>query len=262
MSTPYFTKQMLSRPRPTGIDVEVTLQHFVIVTFRVPPAKLQAHLHPRFEPDCIEQDGVQWALISAVCFYDSDFRFVSFPWLKNNFGQTNYRAYVTDRETGEHVVWFFGTSLDTPFVYIPRHLWQFPWHKAAMHFDCDYDKAAGRYRHFAIRTSNSWADIALDVTDTGAAPLALGGFDELEAGLVLLTHPLRGFFYRRDGKIGSFSVWHDRLQLTVGTPLRADFALFDKLDLVKKGDLSAVHSVLMQPATDYTIYLPPTSTRP
>ena len=83
------------------------------------------------------------------------------------------------------------------------------------------------------------------------------GFPNLETGLVLLTHPLKGFFYLRNGKLGSYSIWHDKLQLTEGRISKAEFSLLQNLGLIDHGKLSEVHSVLMQQKTDFTIYLPP-----
>src|SRR5258708_5872228 len=109
-----FTTQLLSKPLPRGMAVETTLQHFAIVTYWVDPDQLRKHLHPRFEPDCVQVNGgPSRALVSVVTFLDKDFRFVACPWFKGSFGQTNYRAYVNDTHTGDHAVWFFGTCLDS-----------------------------------------------------------------------------------------------------------------------------------------------------
>jgi hypothetical protein len=98
-----FTPELLAKPPRTWLTAETTLKHFVTVTYAVDPAVLRRHLHPRFEPDCIAMGGgAIRALISVVTFVDRDFRFSKVPWLKNHFGQTNYRSYVLDTETGEH----------------------------------------------------------------------------------------------------------------------------------------------------------------
>jgi len=116
-----FRPELLAKRPPSGIDVETTLAHFAILTYMVEPAALRSHLHPRFEPLCVQDaDGVEKALISVVPFLDRDFRFACCPWLQWKFGQTNYRAYVTDSETGQQVVWFFGTSLASATVSVPR----------------------------------------------------------------------------------------------------------------------------------------------
>ncbi len=253
-----FSPALLAKRPPTGIDVETTLAHFALITYMVEPDALRAQVHERFELDCITgPDGTRKALISVVPFLDLDFRFARCPWPKFSFGQTNYRAYVTDSESGEHVAWFFGTSLASLFVNVPHFAWKLPWHGADIRFDTAYDREGKRYERYRMVTKSKWAPAEVELEDTGAAPVALTGFDDLESGLVLLTHPSRGVFYRRDGALGSYSIWHDRLRMTQGRARRASFALLDRLGLVEDGDLAQIHSVLLQPSTDFTIYLPP-----
>jgi uncharacterized protein DUF2071 len=135
---------------------------------------------------------------------------------QGSFGQTNYRAYVLDTATGDHAVWFFGTCLDSVSVLVPRYAWKLPWHRARMEFDCRYDTAAARYTAYSVKTQSSWSPGRLSIEDTGAPPTALAGVSSLEAGLVFLTHPLRGYFFRRDGSLGSYSIWHGRATPTTG----------------------------------------------
>jgi hypothetical protein len=253
-----FTPHLMAKPVPQGLAVETTLQHFVIVTYWVHPSDLRKHVHPRFEPVCLAAGGrSRQALVSVVTFLDRDFRFVAFPYFKGSFGQTNYRAYVEDTETGEHVAWFFGTCLDSISVAIPRHLWKLPWHRARMDFACRYDQAAGRYTTFNVRTRSGWAPAQLSVEDSGRPPNQLAGVSNLEAGLVLLTHPLRGYFFRKDGALGSYAIWHDLAKPTVGALEEAKYPLLRQLGLVEYGDRNDIHSVLLQPSIDFTIYLPP-----
>jgi hypothetical protein len=253
-----YTPGLLTKPLPLGLAAETTLQHFVIVTYWVASSALRKHLHPRFEPVCLAVEGrPRRALISVVTFLDRDFRFAAFPWFKRSFGQTNYRAYIRDTETGEQAVWFFGTCLDSVSVFVPRYLWRLPWHRARMDFTCRYDHEATRYSTFRVRTQSRWAPARLAIEDSGKPPLQVAGVSHLESGLVLLTHPLRGYFFRQDGSLGSYAVWHDRAQLTVGIVQEASYPLLQKLGLVEDGDQSGIHSVLIQPSIDFTIYLPP-----
>lgn len=253
------TQHPLPRRRQTGgIDIETALLNFAIVTFMVEPATLRQHVHPRFELDTIiASGGREKALISVVPFVDSDFHFVRFPWLKWRFGQTNYRAYVRDTQTGEHVVWFFGTVLDSWANAVPRFLWRLPWHQARIEFDCIFDAEVGRFVRYNMSAESEWASAELILSDTGQPPQTLAGFDSLETGLRVLTHPMRGFYYRRDGKLGGYTIWHDWLQTTVGQVEAARFPLLARLGLVAEGDVSTIHSVLLQRRTDFTIYLPP-----
>ncbi len=253
-----FTRELLSRPAPGKIDVVTRLRHFAIVSYAVAPDRVTPHLHPRFECDCFAgDDGAPRVWVSIVPFEDQDFRFVRCPWPKFRFGQTNYRTYVIDRATGARGVWFFGTSLASWTVAVPRFLWKLPWHAARMQFDCDYDAAAHRYRTYHLATRSAWAPVELELEDTGAAVERLAGFDNLESGLVLLTHPLIGLFYRRDGQLGTYRVWHDRLHCTEGRMRNAKIGLFDRLGLVPFSEQSQPHSVLIQPESEFTIYLPP-----
>jgi uncharacterized protein DUF2071 len=253
-----FTPNLLAKPAPIGLAVETTLQHFAIVTYWVDSSALKKHLHPRFEPVCLPADGrAARSLVSVVTFLDRDFRFVACPWPTWTFGQTNYRAYVHDTETGEQAVWFFGTCLDSFSVYVPRHVWKLPWHRAHMTFDCQYDAGARRYSTFIVTTRSTWSPGQLDIRDSGETPTAIAGVANLEAGLVLLTHPLRGYFYRQDRALGSYTIWHTRTMPTQGAVQVASYPLLQKLGLVEAGDIRGVHSVLLQPAIDFTIYLPP-----
>ncbi len=85
-----FTDSLLERRRPSGVDVDTTLEHFSIVTYYVDAAAARKLIHPRFEPLIVDHNGVGCALLSVVPFVDRDFRFVGLPWWKWRFNQTNY----------------------------------------------------------------------------------------------------------------------------------------------------------------------------
>jgi hypothetical protein len=126
-----------------------------------------------------------------------------------------------------------------------------------MAFDCLYDDAAARYSTFNVTTRSRWALGQLLLEDSGQAPAQLAGVLNLEAALVLLTHPTRGYFFRRDGALGSYVIWHDRATPTVGEIREARYPLLERLELVPEGDRGRIHSVLLQPSIDFAIYLPP-----
>lgn len=255
-NTHRYTPEMLERPPAGGLNVVTTLKHFAITTYSLDPERLALHLPPRFEPLCVRiADGNVQALMSVVSFYDTDFRLCRLSAPRFDFGQTNYRAYIVNRETGQMSAWFFGTTLDSAAVAIPRYLWRLPWHPGRMRFACTWD--ADRYTHYTMNTRSKWAAMELELEDTGRPVTALDGFPDLETAQVLLTHPLVGYYYRTDGAVGSYSIWHNRLQLTKGQCLHARFDLLDRLDLVPFSSQQHPHSVLIQPQTEFTIYLPP-----
>jgi len=251
-----FTPEHLARPEPSGIDVATTLEHFAIVTYAVEPESLRRHLAPRFEPVCVRlNDGSIRALVSAVPFHDRDFQAARFPSPHLSFGQTNYRAYVQDRETGLHSVWFFGTTLDSITVMVPRHLRKLPWHRGAIRFSCDLD--GGIYRRYEMTTKSSWAPVQLALEDARSPVRQFEGFPDLETAMLVLTHPLTGFYRGRDGRLGSYKVWHDRLSPRAGVCRKARFGLLDRLGLVRFEDQERPYSVMLQHQTEFTIYLPP-----
>ena len=245
-------------PPARGLDAVATLAHFAIVTWAVPPEPLRLLIHPRFDLDLIRTaQGAERALVSVVPFEDQDFHFAALPWWRWRFPQTNYRVYVRDRLTGEHLVWFLGTCLDSWTVAVPRLLWRLPWHRGRSRFDCRWDADAGRYTRWSLRTESDWAPLELELADDGQAPQTVPGFADLDRAMQVLTHPLRGVFYRQDGRLGSYSVWHARLRPTTGRLLRARVGLLDRLGILGFADQGQAHSVLMQPSTLFRIYLPP-----
>jgi hypothetical protein len=258
MNRARFEDASLTRPTVRGCDVVANLEHFAIITYAIPPERLRPHVHPRFDLNCTtDNEGHQQALISMVPFEDQDFHFVGCPWAQFRFGQTNYRAYVIDRESGHRAVWFFGTTLDSWAVNIPRHLWKLPWHPGRIRFDCAFDEKENRYTRYSMTTSSDWAPVEVEVEDTGKPVAQLDGFEDLESGLFIVTHPLGGYFHRRDGQLGSYSVWHDRLRCTEGRLTHARVALFERLGLASYEEQQHPHSVLLQHRTEFTIYLPP-----
>jgi Uncharacterized conserved protein (COG2071) len=253
---------MLTRPALGGLDVISSLEHFAIITYAVPPERLRPHVDSRFDLDCIPGlDGEPRALVSMVPFEDRDFRFVRCPWPRFRMGQTNYRAYVIDRVTGEHGVWFFGTTLGSWTVAIPRYGWKLPWHAGRVRFDCVFDEPANRYSSYRMMTRSAWAPVGLQIEDSGQRLSELTGFPDLEMGRIILTHPFSGWFYRRDGKLGSYRVWHEPLRLTTCRLIRAEIGLFVRLGLVRPEELLQPHSVLVQRVTEFAIKLPPRALR-
>lgn len=240
------------RPESGPWDVTTSLLDFALVTYAVEPDALARHLPPGFEPDTfVLEDGRRVAFVSAVPFRDQDFRFGFAPFLRASMGQTNYRAYV--RYQGQRAVWFFGTSLDSFWVWVPRSWWKLPWHPARMRFDTRWSD--GACSHYRLDTEGAWGGARLELTGTRTPMGCLDGFRDEEETALVLTHPLRGFYHRRDGGLGTYSVWHERLRLQRATVREARFQVFETLGLTTAE--SEPHSVLVQHSTEFIIFLPP-----
>ncbi|HEX8796536.1 MAG TPA: DUF2071 domain-containing protein [Polyangiaceae bacterium] len=247
----------LARPRAQGLDVITTLEHFAIVSYLVPVDRLRPHVDPQFEVVPFRERGETCGLVSVVPFVVVDFRFARLPFLRFRFAQTNYRLYVTDRR-GDHLAWFFGTSLDTVWVAVPHHVWKLPWYRARTRFDASYAHADGRYARYRFATRSRWAPAEASLVDRGTPMPLLPGFADMDAQRLVLTNPVRGVFLRRDGRVGTYSIWHPEMQLTSGDVEHARFGLLERLGLLDGAQMKRAHSVLFTPRIEFQIRLPPT----
>jgi hypothetical protein len=243
------------RPRLRGLDATTRLDHFALVTFAVDPGRLAAVLPDGLVPEIRRlDDGSTRGFVSAVSFRDVDFRFAIAPWLRVSFFQTNYRAYVRGPD-GAPAVFFFGTTLDSPLVAVPRLAWGMPWHGGSTRIRATWARD-GRNLAYRHACSGRWgaADVELVGTDRPAG--RLDGFADADESAAILTHPLDGFFLRPDRRLGRYSVWHERLRPRLGEARRARYAVFEGLGLVGPGDRP--HSVLLQRSIAFDVLLPPT----
>lgn len=76
---------------------------------------------------------------------------------------------------GEHLAWFFGTSLDTVWVAVPHYVWKLPWYRARTRFDASYARAEGRYERYRFVTRSWWAPAEVTLVDHGAPMPLLPG---------------------------------------------------------------------------------------
>ncbi|WP_111979333.1 DUF2071 domain-containing protein [Algibacillus agarilyticus] len=257
MNSLKFDDFLHDRPEPQGVDVICKLQHFAIITYAVDPCRFDSLLPDRFTLDTVYIDDQEKALISVVPFIDVDFTSAVYPFPKFTMGQTNYRIYIIDNKTSERCVWFLGTTLDLWTLAIPRYLWNLPWHKGKVQFDCEYDRVTHIYTKYKMHTSALWAPAQVELVQKADTKLVLPGFSDLETGLVYLTHPLAGFYHRRDGKLGTYRVWHKQLAVKPAQLKLAKFGLLSRMGLVSECEQQTPHSVLVEPVNEFTIYLPP-----
>ncbi|SFC48322.1 DUF2071 domain-containing protein [Pragia fontium] len=258
MQAPQLFRDFLHpRPQPAGIDVICSLQHFSIITYAITPNRFEGLIPERFKLDTVVIDGQEKGLLSVVPFVDIDFTSAVYPFPKFTMGQTNYRIYVVDTLTEEKCVWFLGTTLDSWALFVPRLLWNLPWYSGDVSFDCEYSHQQARYLKYRMETRAEWAPARLELTQDVDDVISLPGFPDLESGMVYLTHPLTGFYYRRDGKLGSYRVWHQRLNVKPGRLGYACFGLLTRLGLVTEAEQQTPYSVLMEPLNEFTVYLPP-----
>jgi hypothetical protein len=251
-------QRVAQRPPPNRLDIHSDLLHFALINYALPKARLEPYIPTdRFHIPEVDINGEKLALMSAVPFWDADFRFVRLASrLTFQFAQTNYRVYVIDRVTGQHVVWFFGTTLGSPIVYAARWLWGIPWHYARYMVDCVAEN--GRYRHYHISSQSQWASAEIVLTDTGEPITCQPGFNSLAEMQLILTHPVQGYYWRLNGHLGRYSVWHDLIPLTNAHPQCLYFSLYERLNLLSPAEMQRPHSIFLCPRTTFDVHLPPT----
>lgn len=247
------------RPHARRTDASTQLRNFALVTFDVDPDALAATLPPELRPEIRTlDDGRARGFVSAVSFRDIDFRFRGAGFVRASFNQTNYRAYVFGPD-GRRAVYFYETTLDSRLAVIPRRLWGMPWFGGHTTIDAEWDGRRCRsYRHRCTGSRNAVDATFAGATDADGQPRVAGrldGFTDAAETYAVLTHPLDGFYRHPDGRLGRYSVWHPRLAPTLGTAGRARYAVFERLGLVRPG--VTPHSVLLQPAIEFDVQLPP-----
>jgi uncharacterized protein YqjF (DUF2071 family) len=226
------------------------MRDFAIVTYSVDPDRLAAILPHSFEPEVFRLDsGRECALVSAVPFRVSSLT-IGGSWIPLGFVQVNYRAYI--RRHGERCVWFFGSSVSSWMVTVPRTLFGLPWYWTKSSLSAAWVNGAGS--DYALHTTGDWAGADLLAAGTGEPVGRLDGFTDLDETLAVLTAPLSGFCLRRDGSLLELRVKHDVLSPQTALARAASFSVFEDLNLCAAD--TAPHSVLLQRSTTFDVLAP------
>ena len=251
--------QRLVPPQKGLLDVRSKLKHFALINYALPRSRLEPYIpNSHFEIPEFTINGKQLALMSAVPFFDADFHFIHiFPFQKFSFGQTNFRVYVIDKKSGQHAVWFFGTTLGSFVVYFAKGAWRIPWHHANYQIDCKYDNQLKRYSKYKYEIHSKWCSARVDLQDSGIPVSLTEGFTTPDEMKLILTHPVDGYFYRSDHQVGKYSVWHQEIQFTTGKVNDLYFSLYEDLGLLSKDEMQHPHSVFICPETEFNVLLPP-----
>jgi uncharacterized protein YqjF (DUF2071 family) len=215
--------------------VLMTLEHMLIVTWRVPEAELRRRLPPTLQP--VVEDGT--GLVSAVVFRNRAWpAVIGFPSVR--MSQMNLRAYVRSPRTGEPgSVFFLGlfgsralftrlsaSLIGLPFQHLPLEI-SVRGHDGSIEWDA---RAPGD--RLAIHAREERTEIAAPTLD-------------------LLTNPHTGYFLNRRGDLRRWSIWH--------RPKRLHTMRVEKAALEWMSDL---HHTSLMPAlfvrsVDYEVYFPP-----
>jgi hypothetical protein len=222
------------------MSTTLSMADFAIVTYAVDPERVAALLPHTFEPETFTLDnGSHVVFVSAVSFRAESIAFGALR-VPLGFVQVNYRAYV--RRHGERCVWFFGTTVSSPLVNIPRALLGAPWRRVRSTLNATWD--GGRCADYALQSRGDWGGADVECVGSGAPVDRLDGFHDLDETLAVLGSPLAGFFLRSNGSLIELRVRHATLEPQVGTVRVARYAAFEEIGLVEAG--AQPHSALLQ----------------
>lgn len=238
------------------LDVNTELEHFAIISYKVPLEKIE-HLIPKpFKLWTYSENNQAYALVSAVPFKDKDFSFYRisrFP--KFNFFQTNFRTYIIDERDKSHSAWFFATTLGSITSLIPKKLWKMPWDYAKYTFS--FKKNKGRYSEYKMEFKSKLGNGIIEIESTGNEVNLLEGFENIQEQVHILTHPIIGYYNISEKELGTYQIWHPQINLKEGKAKHLYFELFEKLGFLSKSEMNNPHSVLITPKIEFDILLPP-----
>lgn len=215
------------------------LEDFAIINWSVDPERLQRCLPAGFEAD--EHRGM--ANIAMVAFTNHGFHFRAAPFARFSCGQADYRTFV--RHGDERGVWFFGGSLSSQLVTVATALWKMPWHYDSIDIAASANEGPGG--RWSLRAAGSWGAADAALTTTGRA---------FPAASAPPVNPLIGWYPRRDGGVGRYSVWHRPLQLREADADVRRCDVFERLALIDKGQTP--NGAGLQRSVEFDIHTPPT----
>ncbi|AZQ63847.1 DUF2071 domain-containing protein [Flammeovirga pectinis] len=249
-------KRIQARKSKSSLDVNTLLEHFAIISYKVPLSKIKKYIPKPFRLWTFLENGKEYALVSAVPFKDKDFRFYKFaPFINFSFYQTNFRTYIIDERDGAYTAWFFGTTLGSITHLLPKLLWKMPWEFARYTFDFKYEE--GRYKKYTMEFTSKMGNGKIDLESSTEDCILLDGFSSLAEQDLILTHPVKGYYTQSETKIGAYEIWHPKFNLKQGKVKMAYFELFERLGLVSKEEMKIPHSVLITDQIAFDVLLPP-----
>ena len=245
-----------NRLKRSLLDVNTYLEHFAIISYKVPLTKIQ-HLIPKpFKLWTFKENEIEYALISAVPFKDKDFSFYRIcRYPKLNFFQTNFRTYIIDERDQSYSAWFFATTLGSYASYIPRKLWKMPWNYGKYNFK--YTIKNNQYTEYKMKFTSKQGDGLVNIKNSGEEVKLLQGFDSIDQQTLILTHPVIGYYNLKEKQLGTYEIWHPKINLKEGIAIELYFELFEKLGFLTKEEMNNPHSVLIAPEIEFDILLPP-----
>ena len=207
------------------------LEDLAVVTWAVPLPALASLLPAEVSPRSFtlsrhgDEGSGEVGLASLVAYRYRNFRFRGLPFARVAARQVHVRAHV--QLGGEDGVWFFSTSLDHPFVFLPKGLWAMPWHRDRIQEEAVWEGEVLQREEVAVEGTRA---LRLRLGGPAAGPL-------LAHDLVHeVVHPAVGWWQRTRGAgLGCLRVGHTTAEPSPVGVQEASCALLEGLGLVEPG---------------------------
>jgi hypothetical protein len=249
-------KRIENRLGRSLLDANTQLEHFAIITYQIPLNKIQHLIPARFKLWSFKENEIEYALVSAVPFKDRDFSFHRISKYPSfNFFQTNFRTYIIDTTDQSPCAWFFGTTLGSLTSLIPKKVWKMPWEYGKYKFTSKF--VDHLYVEYNMKFESILGNGIVNIKSTGNELGILKGFETKDEQDLILTHPVIGYYNLSEQELGTYEIWHPRIDLKEGVAIELYFELFEKLGFLTKEEMNKPHSVLITPKIEFEILLPP-----
>ena len=241
---------------PRLIQSRFHAKHHAIITYTVPPSRLEKFLHSRYTCSVYKTEKAEeWAFLSLVissCAPKQNSKIQQ--WLDPGpFSCINYRSLVQDMVFWQRSSWQFGTCLNSLFYRrIPRAVYGLPLFHSDVKIDAEFNESKQRYLRYEVQATSDQniGNLRLSVKDTGKplleSPL-FEGFDNNESMLGALAFPGE-YVTRGEGNwVYRQIVQSTPFHPTVGTLCELPhIPFFTKQFGLSDLDLANPHSILLQ----------------
>jgi hypothetical protein len=241
------------RDDPQLLRGEVEVRDFALVTYLVPPERLQPHL-----PDAVElqtfRDGAgrRRAFLSASCFHNEDLRWAGGPSPHMTVHQSTYRTYV--RHGDDVGAFFLASYVGNASGTLGQRLGLADTREAV--FDVTVTRAPdGGYASYRAEMA---ADDGVAVLHAEAVeqPTAIAPFASAEEHVRFITHRLHGYAYSLAGVPVDAQVEHAEMAAFSGRLIEGRFPPLVRLELLPYEEQADPYSVLITPGATFQL-LPP-----
>lgn len=241
------------RDDPTALRAEVWVRDFALVTYRVPPARLQGLVPTWLQPQTVDDpSGRTWALVSASSFLNDDLGWAGGPSPRICAHQATFRTYV--RRGDDVGAYFFSSYLGTTTSTLLQRLGLADSRRATFHVDVERTPD-GAYRTYRSEMDADDGRAVLHVTATEPPP-ATPPFASGDDHVRFITHRLHGWSTTLAGVVVDAQVEHPEMAAYGGRLLEGRFPALDRLGLVPFAEQADPYSVLVSPGTRFELLAP------